>query len=74
MEKEEEQGRQEEREVKGESQGEETAHMDDYVDGMKVQDSNLSQMCVWMKCAREDETTRAGHARSQWKYLWVFAL
>ena len=39
-----EQGRQEEREVKGEGQGEETAHMDDYVDGMKVQDVNLSQM------------------------------
>ena len=42
-EKEEEQGRQEEREVKGEGQGEEIAHMDDYVDGVKVQDSNLSQ-------------------------------
>ena len=41
---------------------------------VKVQDSNLCQMWVWMKCAREDETTRAGHARSQWKYLWVFAL
>ena len=34
-EKEKEQGRQEEREVKGEGQSEETAHMDDYVDGMK---------------------------------------
>ena len=34
-EKEEEQGRQEEKEVKGESQGEETAHMDDYGDGVK---------------------------------------
>ena len=43
-EKEEEQGRQEEKEVQIESQGEEIAHMDDYVDGMKVQDSNLSQM------------------------------
>ena len=43
-EKEEEQGRQEERELKEEGQGEETAHMDDYVDGVKVQDSNLSQM------------------------------
>ena len=64
-----EQGRQEEREVKGEGQSEETAHMDDMWMGAKVQDSNLSQMCVWMKCAREDETTRAGHARSQWKYL-----
>ena len=43
-EKEEEQGRQEEREVKGEGQSGEIAHMDDYVDGVKVQDSNLSQM------------------------------
>ena len=41
--KEEEQGRQEEREVKGEGQSEETAHMDDYGDGVNVQDSNLSQ-------------------------------
>ena len=32
-EKEEEQGRQEEREVERGGQGEETAHMDDYVDG-----------------------------------------
>ena len=43
-EKEEEQGLQEEKEVERGGQGEETAHMDDYVDGMKVQDSNLSQM------------------------------
>ena len=34
-EKEEEQGRQEEREVERGGQGEETAHMDDYVDGVK---------------------------------------
>ena len=34
-EKEEEQGRQEEREVEREGQSEETAHMDDYVDGVK---------------------------------------
>ena len=44
-EKEEEQGRQEDREVEsGEDQGEETAHMDDMWMGVKVQDSNLSQM------------------------------
>ena len=41
-EKEEEQGRQEEKEVEREGQSEETAHMDDYVDGVKMQDSNLS--------------------------------
>ena len=39
----------------------------------KTQTWTLNQMWVWMKCARENETTRAGHARSQWKYLWVFA-
>ena len=39
-----EQGRQEEKEVEREGQSEETAHMDDSVDGMEVQDSNLSQM------------------------------
>ena len=44
-EKENEQGRQEEREVKGEGQSEETAHMDDYVDECERRDSNLSQMC-----------------------------
>ena len=38
-EEEKEHGRQEEREVKGEGQGEETAHMDDCVMGVKVQDS-----------------------------------
>ena len=43
-EKEEEQGRHEEKEVERGGQSEETAHMDDNVDGMKVQDSNLSQM------------------------------
>ena len=42
-EKEEEQGRQEEREAEREGQSEETAHMDDCVDGVKVQDSNLHQ-------------------------------
>ena len=34
-EEEKEKGRQEEREVKGEGQSEETAHMDDYGDGVK---------------------------------------
>ena len=44
-EKEEEQGRQEDREVEsGEDQSEETAHMDDMWMGVKVQDSNMSQM------------------------------
>ena len=44
-EKEEEQGRQEDREVEsGEDQSEETTHMDDMWMGVKVQDSNLSQM------------------------------
>ena len=44
-EKEEEQGRQEDREVEsGEDQSEETAHMDDMGMGVKVQDSNMSQM------------------------------
>ena len=39
-----EQGRQEEKEVERESQSEETTHMDDYGDGVKMQDSNVSQM------------------------------
>ena len=42
-EKEEKHGRQEEREVER-GQSEEIAHMNDYVDGTKVQDSNLSQI------------------------------
>ena len=40
-EKEEEQGRQEEKEVERGGQGEETAHMDDYVDGMKTKSARL---------------------------------
>ena len=44
-EKEEEQGRHEEREVEREGQGEETVHMDGYVDESEKRDSNLSQMC-----------------------------
>ena len=42
-EKEEEQGRQEDREVESGDQGEETTHMDDMWMVVKVQDSNLSQ-------------------------------
>ena len=50
-EKEKEQGRQEEREVKGEDQREETAHTDDYVDGcesarLKLEPNvNMDEMC-----------------------------
>ena len=46
-----EQGRQEEREVKGEGQSEATAHMDDYVDGcesarLKLEpDVSMDEMC-----------------------------
>ena len=45
LEKKEEQGRQEEREVKGEDQSEETAHMDDCGDECERRDSNLSHKC-----------------------------
>ena len=51
-----------------------TAHMDDYVDGRESARLKLEPNVSMGERAREDETTRAGHARSQWKYLWVFAL
>ena len=50
-EKEEEQGRQEEKEVERGGQGEETAHMDDYVDGcesarLKLEPNvSMNEMC-----------------------------